>query len=261
MIILALLFQTLIQITPDRIEWKPAPPPLPKEAQVAVLSGKPDSNAPVPFTLRLRLPAGSEIERQSARTDQHITVLSGNIGVTIASTPETHFPAGSFFIVPFGLQHTIVALEDSVLQISGTGAWYPLEQKVAPLPDSLPSATADASIEIADIKPAPGSTIDASTTIYVVLRYSIRNFNPNQFTIVPIFESTTPGMTFNVLPKRPTALTAGSGTFALAYPMSQILSDARLRKPLRMWFVINGWIEANRSRTIVATPGISYDVK
>ena len=53
-------------MTPDQLQWAPAPPVLPKGAQAAVLSG--DPGKPGLFTLRLKTPAGYKIAAHSHPT-------------------------------------------------------------------------------------------------------------------------------------------------------------------------------------------------
>jgi len=67
-----LAFVAQIQIT--HIDWKPAPPTLPKGAMVAVLEG--DPKAAGMFTMRVKLPAGSIISPHWHPRDERVTVLS-----------------------------------------------------------------------------------------------------------------------------------------------------------------------------------------
>ena len=62
-------------IGPAAVKWGPAPPVLPKGAQIAVLSGDPFK--PGPYVLRLKLPAGYQIPAHHHPTTENVTVLSG----------------------------------------------------------------------------------------------------------------------------------------------------------------------------------------
>ena len=55
--------------------WGPAPPFLPKGAEIAVLDG--DPTKPVPYAIRLRFPAHYAIPAHSHPTDEHVVVTSG----------------------------------------------------------------------------------------------------------------------------------------------------------------------------------------
>ena len=56
-------------------KWSPAPPLLPKGAEIAVLEG--DPTKPAPYTVRLRFPANYAIPAHSHPTDEHVVVTSG----------------------------------------------------------------------------------------------------------------------------------------------------------------------------------------
>ena len=55
--------------------WSPAPPLLPKGAEIAVLDG--DPTKPVLYAVRLRFPAHYAIPAHSHPTDEHVVVTSG----------------------------------------------------------------------------------------------------------------------------------------------------------------------------------------
>ena len=56
-------------------KWSPAPPLLPKGAEIAVLDG--DPTKPVPYAVRLKFPAHYAIPAHSHPTDEHVVVTSG----------------------------------------------------------------------------------------------------------------------------------------------------------------------------------------
>jgi quercetin dioxygenase-like cupin family protein len=56
-------------------KWSPAPPLLPKGAEIAVLDG--DPTKPVLYAIRLRFPAHYAIPAHSHPTDEHVVVTSG----------------------------------------------------------------------------------------------------------------------------------------------------------------------------------------
>ena len=56
-------------------KWSPAPPLLPKGAEIAVLDG--DPTKPVLYAVRLKFPAHYAIPAHSHPTDEHVVVTSG----------------------------------------------------------------------------------------------------------------------------------------------------------------------------------------
>ena len=47
-------------VTPEKIQWGPAPSVLPKGAEMAVLAGDPSKRGP--FTARLKMPQGTRLQ-------------------------------------------------------------------------------------------------------------------------------------------------------------------------------------------------------
>src|SRR5438132_140987 len=75
------LAQEMTVTTPDALKWGPAPPVLPKGAQLAVLSGDPGANGP--YVVRVKLPSGYTVPAHNHPTTENVTVISGtfNIGM------------------------------------------------------------------------------------------------------------------------------------------------------------------------------------
>ena len=109
----------------SEIKWGPAPPSIPKGAQVAVLYGDPAKEGL--FAMRLKFPAGYQIPPHIHPKPEVVTVLSGTLhfgeGDTADKTKAKALPAGSFFAMPTGMQHYAFADEETVLQINTNGPW------------------------------------------------------------------------------------------------------------------------------------------
>ncbi len=85
-----------------------------------------DPAQPGPFAVRYRIPAGYELGlHMHPEEDEQLTVLSGAIRFSHGSAgkdaEERLLPAGSFVLTPAAMPHRIVAVEDSVIQLSGIG--------------------------------------------------------------------------------------------------------------------------------------------
>lgn len=117
-----------IAVTPADVVWKPGPPSLPAGTQAAVLEGDPSKEGIV--TMRLKVKKGFKLAMHTHPADERVTVLSGTMKVTYvdeaggAAAPQTKvFPAGSFYVTPKGKRHTVVADEDTVIQVTVQGPW------------------------------------------------------------------------------------------------------------------------------------------
>src|SRR5437764_14537841 len=68
-------------VNADGLKWGPAPPVLPKGAQIAVVSGDPFKDGP--YVVRLKVPNGYQVPAHSHPKDEYLTVLSGkfNLGM------------------------------------------------------------------------------------------------------------------------------------------------------------------------------------
>src|SRR3954453_19925609 len=61
------------------LKWGPAPPNLPKGADITVLSGDPSKDGP--FVIRLKMPSGYKFAAHHHPKDEYVTVISGNFHV------------------------------------------------------------------------------------------------------------------------------------------------------------------------------------
>lgn len=115
---LALSLLLAIQIT--SVTWVDAPPSMPKGTKIAVLEG--DPKQPGIFTIRLKVPAGSKLAVHTHPRHERVTVLSGNVVVTMEGK-ETTFTGGAFYVNPPDVPHAVSFAEESVLQLTCEGPW------------------------------------------------------------------------------------------------------------------------------------------
>jgi quercetin dioxygenase-like cupin family protein len=105
------------------IKWGPAPPVLPKGAQMAVVSGDPGSNQL--YVVRLKMPKGYKIPAHNHPTAEYVTVLSGNFHIGMgdkldpAKGMELH--SGGFAEAPAGMNHYAWASSETIVQVHGQG--------------------------------------------------------------------------------------------------------------------------------------------
>ena len=112
-------------VSPQEIEWGPAPAVLPSGAEAAVLFGDPGKEGL--FVLRLKLPAGYSVPPHTHPVDEVLTVISGTFSMGMGETADKSsaqpLPAGSFFALPPGTAHYVFIDEETVVQISTVGPW------------------------------------------------------------------------------------------------------------------------------------------
>jgi hypothetical protein len=112
-----------VVVTPDKIEWGPAPAVFPSGAQMAVLAG--DPGKPGPFTVRLKLPDGYRVMPHWHPTAENVTVLSGEFHVGMGDKFDesslTTLPAHSLAVVPPHHNHYAMAKGETEVQVSAMG--------------------------------------------------------------------------------------------------------------------------------------------
>jgi mannose-6-phosphate isomerase-like protein (cupin superfamily) len=112
-----------VVVTPDKIQWGPAPPVFQPGAQFAVLAGNPGK--PGPFTVRLKFPDGYRVMPHWHPTEEHLTVLSGEFHVGMGNKFDESsmltLPAGSLAVVPLHHNHYAMAKGETEVQVSSTG--------------------------------------------------------------------------------------------------------------------------------------------
>jgi hypothetical protein len=112
-----------VVVTPDKIQWGPAPPVFPAGAQFAAIAGDPSKAGP--FIIRLRLPDGYRIMPHWHPTTENVTVLSGELHVGMGDkfdeSSMVTLPAGSVGVVPTHHNHYAMAKGATELQVHAIG--------------------------------------------------------------------------------------------------------------------------------------------
>lgn len=106
-----------------QLKWGEAPPALERGAQAAVLSG--DPSQPGPFVLRLKVPAGFKIATHWHPTDEQVTLLAGDLTLTMdAHAPGEHahtFSPGGYALLPAKMHHAASTKGGATIQLGGMG--------------------------------------------------------------------------------------------------------------------------------------------
>jgi quercetin dioxygenase-like cupin family protein len=111
-------------VTPSELQWKDAAG-LPPGTKVAVIEGP--MNEAVPFTVRIKFPAGSKVPAHWHPAIEHTTVIAGvlNMGVgdKLDESKTTSLPVGGMSIMQPKTIHFATTNEETTIQVHGIGPW------------------------------------------------------------------------------------------------------------------------------------------
>ncbi|MEJ0075234.1 MAG: cupin domain-containing protein [Alphaproteobacteria bacterium] len=107
----------------DAVQWGPAPPQLPKGAQVAVMAGNPTKKGL--YIIRAKMPDGYEVPAHWHKKAENVTVISGTFNVGMGdkldkSKADALGPGGFFSAAP-KMRHYAWATGETVIEVSGMG--------------------------------------------------------------------------------------------------------------------------------------------
>jgi anti-sigma factor ChrR (cupin superfamily) len=113
-----------VMVKPGELKWTDVPS-LPPGAKIAVIEGPPTEA--VPFTFRLKFPAGYKIPAHSHPAIEHVTVISGafNLGTgdKFDEKKTMPLPAGSVAIMQPKTNHFGWMKQGTIVQVHGVGPW------------------------------------------------------------------------------------------------------------------------------------------
>jgi hypothetical protein len=108
---------------PDDLKWAPAPPVLPKGAQMAVLTGDPSKVGS--YVIRIKVPANYQIPPHWHSTAENLTVLSGvvNVGMgdRLDKNKSNQLELGGFIFLPSKMNHFLWTSGPALFQIHAEG--------------------------------------------------------------------------------------------------------------------------------------------
>jgi hypothetical protein len=112
-----------VVVTPDKIQWGPAPPAFLPRAQFTVIAGDPGKSGP--FIVRLKFPDGYKVMPHFHPTTENVTVLSGELhagmGDTFDESKLATLPALSVAVMPANMHHYVMAKGETVVQVHAMG--------------------------------------------------------------------------------------------------------------------------------------------
>ena len=105
------------------VKWGPAPPMLPKGAEIAVLAGNPAEAGLI--SLRLKVPKGYIVPPHWHPMAEQVTVVSGTVnlgmGEKLDKSKSQEFSAGGFYSLPAQKAHFAWTSTGAVIQIALMG--------------------------------------------------------------------------------------------------------------------------------------------
>ena len=105
------------------LKWSAAPPFFPKGAELTVLSGDPSKDGL--YVVRLKMPAGYKIPAHNHPTDEHVTVISGNLhlgmGDKLDEKKGMSLSAGGYGVAPAKMNHYAWTTSPTTAQVHGQG--------------------------------------------------------------------------------------------------------------------------------------------
>lgn len=112
-----------VMIAAADVKWGPAPPGLPAGAEAAILDG--DPGKPGAYTIRVKAPDGYMVQPHWHPTDEHLTVLSGNLMLGLGAKWDDSAlhdaTAGSYSKMPRRVNHFVKVKGETIFQVSGMG--------------------------------------------------------------------------------------------------------------------------------------------
>jgi quercetin dioxygenase-like cupin family protein len=111
------------QVNTGDVKWGPAPPVLPKGAQMAVLAGDPSKTGM--FVVRLKFPAGYQVPAHHHPTSEYVTVIDGDfslgMGDKLDKDKSASLKPGGFAVAPAGMNHFAWTKDGATVQINAEG--------------------------------------------------------------------------------------------------------------------------------------------
>jgi hypothetical protein len=123
-----------------------------------------------------------------------------------------------------------------------------------------------AEVVVTAIAPVAGSEVQQSSVIEATVQFTIERFKPkgNTYYLLTQFEDTSGGSVESDSDRRLAdhpILTAAKGSVIVTYPLARVWGNAKLRKPLKVWFCVLENIGPNDSVVIGRSAPIQYVVK
>jgi quercetin dioxygenase-like cupin family protein len=102
------------------LKWGEAPPAFERGAQAVVLSGDPGKAGL--FVIRLKMPAGYKVANHWHPTDEHVTLLDGDLTIRMNDGAETRtLSRDAYLLLPTRMHHAVSTTSGATVQVSAMG--------------------------------------------------------------------------------------------------------------------------------------------
>jgi hypothetical protein len=117
------LANDMIVAHPDSLRWGPAPPVLPKGAEISVIAGDPGKAGS--YVIRVKVPANYQIPAHWHSTAENLTVVSGDVNVGMGDRLDKNhsnkLEVGGFIFLPSKMTHFLWTIGPAIFQIHAEG--------------------------------------------------------------------------------------------------------------------------------------------
>jgi hypothetical protein len=124
----------------DSLDWRPAPPGLPKGARGAVLKG--DPSKPGPYTSRMEMPAGYQVAPHHHPMREHARVLQGTVmvgrGKKWDDAKLKPLAPGEEMTIAAQEPHFVEVKDQVLIEVQGTGPFQITYENPADDPRKTP---------------------------------------------------------------------------------------------------------------------------
>jgi len=119
---------------------------------------------------------------------------------------------------------------------------------------------ATAQLELVSLSPPVDQLLDPAAILVATLQYSISEFLPDTYLIVPQFNATTAGTTHSGADEEWEVLRTAAGMATVSFPLAEVLQSPRVVKPLRMRFYLLRRLGDGRSNIVARTEPLNLKV-
>jgi quercetin dioxygenase-like cupin family protein len=111
-----------VMVKASAVQWGEAPPAFERGAQAAVIAGDPGKSGL--FVLRLKAPPGYRVARHWHSSDEHVTLIEGDLTVEMGEGSIKHSTTlgpGDYLLLLAQMPHSASSSGGAVLQVHGAG--------------------------------------------------------------------------------------------------------------------------------------------
>jgi quercetin dioxygenase-like cupin family protein len=111
---------THVVLQAAELKWGDPPPAFERGAQAVVLSG--DPHKPGLFAIRIKMPAGYKVANHWHPTDEHVTLLEGDLTIRMNDGAETRtLSRDAYMLLPTRMHHAVSTANGATVQVSAVG--------------------------------------------------------------------------------------------------------------------------------------------